>query len=168
MHVRTPTLRVGLLLLVVSFSGAVGCKNQEKCNDAMSTARKAMQDEFLDMALARQWRDHAGKICGQGPELQTLDKEIVDREAALAKAVEDAAKKAADDGQAALKQAEKLWKSWDKLEEKEQDKAALVKVNKKARKLVLGLTPDYAKQVETYNSKQYKARTKKLAKEEKK
>lgn len=155
------------LLLFVATSAAAGCKNKEKCDEALTTARKAMQDEFLDMDLARQWRQHAGKICGQGPELETLDKEILDREAALAQAAADAAKKAADDGQKAIKEATKLWKSYDKLEEKEQDKKALDKVKKKAAKLVVGLTPEYAKQVEDNNKKQYKARLKKLEKDKK-
>jgi hypothetical protein len=158
---------VPVLLLLVSAVATAGCKNQEKCDEALSTARKAMQDEFLDMDLARQWRQHAGKICGQGGELEKLDKEILDREAALAQAVADAAKKAADDGQNAIKESTKLWKSFDKLDEKEQDKKALSKVKKKAAKLVIGLTPEYAKQVEDNNKKQYKARLKKLEKAEK-
>src|SRR5690606_24645685 len=46
----------------------VGCKNQQKCDEALQTARQALQDDYLDFALARQWREHAGKICGAGSE----------------------------------------------------------------------------------------------------
>jgi SHS2 domain-containing protein len=156
-----------VLLLLLSLVATAGCKNQQKCDEALATARKAMQDEFLDMDLARQWRQHAGKICGQGPELEKLDKEILDREAALTQAAADAAKKAADDGKKAIEKATKLWKSFDKLDEKEQDKKALGKIKKKTAKLVSGLTPEYAKQVQDYNKKQYKSRLRKLEKDEK-
>lgn len=169
MQFRIPSLKVASLLVSSSLAFSAGCnKNQEKCNEALATARKAMQDEFLDMDLARQWRQHAGKVCGQGTELQTLDKEILDREAALAQAVVDAANKAKADGEAAIKKATKLWKGFDKIDEKEQDSKALKKIKKKAAKLVLGLTPEYAKQVEDFNKKQYKSRAKKLEEAEKK
>jgi hypothetical protein len=168
MQFRILSLKVVSLVMMVAATSTVACKKQEKCDEALATARKAMTDGFLDMELARQWRQLAGKVCGQGTALQTLDKEIVDREAALAQAVVDAAKKAADDGAAAVAKATKLWKSFDKLEEKEQDKAALVKIKKKANKLVAGLTPEYGKQVADYNTKQYKSRLKKLEEKEKK
>lgn len=162
MSVRVSSLKAAVVLITIAASAATGCKDQAKCDDAFATARKAMQDEFLDMDLARQWRDHAGKICGSGTDLSGLDKEILDKEAAIAKAIADAAQKAADDGQAALKKAEKLWKGFDKLDEKEQDTKALKKIDKKAKTLVNGLTPEYAKQVEDFNKKKYKALAKKL------
>jgi hypothetical protein len=168
MHHRNPTAKAGLALLLLALSTAPGCKDKAKCDEALNTAKKAMQDEFLDMDLARQWRDHAGKICGQGPELEALDKEIIDREAALAKAVADAAQQAADDGKAALEKATKLWKKFDKLDEEKQDKKALNQAKKKANQLVVGLTPEYGKQVDEFNEKQYKSRAKKLQKDEKK
>lgn len=162
MRIRNSSFIFGMSLLALTATLFSGCKDSEKCTEALNTARQAMKDEYLDMALARQWRDHAGKICGQGAELQALDQEILDREAALAQAAAAAAKKAADDGAAALKNAQKVWKSWDKLDEDKQDKKSLAKTNTKAAKLGNGLLPEYAKQVADYNKKQYKARAKKL------
>jgi hypothetical protein len=88
--------------LGVAFTGSVGCKDQQKCDDALKTSRQAMQDEFLDMALARQWREFAGKACGTGAELSALDKDIVDREVALSKTAEDKAKADEAAGKAAV------------------------------------------------------------------
>ncbi len=148
----------GFLAVAVSGSGLVACKDQEKCDEALATARKSMQDEFLDMALARQWRDRAGKMCGVGPELETLDKEILDKEAAINKEIEDKAKAEAEAGQKAIEDAGKLWAKYDKLEDKEKDKKALKKVKKEAFNLEKGLAIDYAKQIREYNEKQFEKR----------
>lgn len=158
---------VGLVVAVLASSSLFGCKDQAKCDEALATARKSMQDEFLDMALARQWRDHAGKTCGAGPEVDALDKEIVAKEAAIVKAAEDKAKAEADAGKAAIERAGKIWSAFDKAQKDEKDedksKSALKKAKKKADKLVKGLTPAYGKQVLDYNKKAYKKRQKALA-----
>ncbi len=148
----------GLLVVAVSGAGLVGCKDQQKCDEALATARKSMQDEFLDMALARQWRDRAGKMCGAGPELETLDKEILDKEAAIIKAAEDKAKAEAEAGQKAIEEAGKVWSGYDDLEDKEKDKKALKKAKKEAQKLEKGLAVEYAKQIRAYNEKQFDKR----------
>ena len=139
-----------------------GCKDQQKCNEALQTARQAMQDEYLDMALARQWREHAGKLCGVGPELHTLDQEILAKEAAITKAAADkaAAEKAA--GEKAIEDSQALWKSFDELEKEAKDLKALKKTYNQAKKLMLGLAVAYAEQVKTYNEKQYDKRKTKL------
>lgn len=144
---------VGLATLL-----SVGCKDQEKCDDGLKTARQAMQDEFLDMDLARKWRDYAGKICGAGPELTALDKEIVDREAALTKAAEDRAKAEAEAGKKAIQAAGKLWKKFDALKDEEKTEAALKKVKSKTKKLQVGLTPAYGEQLQKYNDKEFAKR----------
>jgi hypothetical protein len=136
----------------------VGCKDQAKCDDALKTARQAMQDEFLDMDLARKWRDFGGKICGAGPALDALDKEIVDREAALLKAADDKAKAEAAAGKSSVDASAKLWKKFDKLEDKEKTPAALKKLRSKVNKLLVGLAPAYAEQVKKYNDKEYQKR----------
>jgi len=136
----------------------VGCKDQAKCDDALKTSRQALQDEFLDLDLARKWRDFAGKICGTGPALEALDKEIVDREAALVKAADDKAQAEAAAGKSSIDAAAKVWKKFDKLEDKEKTPAALKKLRAKAKKLVIGLAPAYAEQVTKYNEKEYKKR----------
>jgi len=160
-RVQVRSVVVGLLVAAAA-SASVGCKDQEKCDQALETARKAMKDEFLDMALARQWREHAGKECGVGTELDALDKEILEKEAALIKAVEDKAKAEAEAGQKALDKSATIWAKFDKLDDKEKDEAALKKTAKKADKLAKGLAPDYAKQVKKYNKEQNKKRLKKL------
>ena len=151
------------LCLGLAPSFALGCQDKEKCNEALATSRKSMTDEYLDMALARQWRDHAGKLCGQGEELAALDKQIIEREAALAKAAADQAKKEAENGQAAIEKAKGLFLKWDKLEKAdEKNKKSLKAIKKKADKLVLGLSPAYAKQVSDYVKKAYSKRDKAL------
>ncbi len=150
-----PVAVVGLTLLS-------GCKDQQKCNEALQTARQAMQDEYLDMALARQWREHAGKLCGVGPELQTLDQEILAKEAAIVKAAADkaAAEKAA--GEKAIEDSKALWTSFDELEKEAKTLNALKKTYNQAKKLMLGLPVGYAEQVKLYNEKQYDKRKTKL------
>ncbi len=160
---RKSTMGV-LPLLGLSCALLLGCKDQAKCDEALATARKAMQDEYLDMALARQWREHAAKICGAGDTLSTLDREIVEREAALAKAAEEAAKKAAEDGTKALEAAKALWKAWDELEDKKQTEKSLAKVKKKADRAVDGLTEAYAQQVLDYNTSKFGKRQKRFEK----
>lgn len=142
--------------------GAVGCKDQQKCNDALQTARQAMQEQYLDMALARQWREHAGKVCGVGPELQTLDKEILDREASIAKAAADKAKAEMEAGQKAIESAKELWKAFDELEKDAKDAKALKKTHSDAKKLMAGLVLAYADQLKAFNDKQYEKRKAKL------
>jgi hypothetical protein len=160
---QTPSGRlIQALCAVTVIATQPACQDPAKCTEALQTARKAMQDEFLDMALARQWRDHAGKVCGAGPELEGLDKEIVAREVALAKAVEDKAKKEAEDGKKALATAAKLWKKFEDRPEEERDKKRLDKTRNTIKKMTAGLSEDYAKQVNEFNDKQYKKNKKAL------
>jgi hypothetical protein len=161
---REMKLRSAVGIVVCSWLLLAGCKDQQACTDGLATARKAMTDEFLDMALARQWRDYAGKVCGAGPDVEALDKEIVAREAAITKAAEDKAKAEAEAGQKALEAAKKVWQGFDKLEDKEKTPEALKKSSKKASKLIEGLTPDYGKQVIDFNKKELSKRKKALAK----
>src|SRR5690606_1740522 len=135
---------VSLATVVLGLGLTSGCKDQAKCNEALATARQAMQDDYLDMTAARQWRDHAGKLCGAGTEIQTLDQEILAKEAAIAKAAADkaAAEKAA--GEKAIEDSKALWKSWDDLEKDAKDLKALKKTYNQAKKLMLGLPIAYA------------------------
>lgn len=151
-------------VVLTGLASLVGCKDQEKCTEALQTARQAMQDEYLDMALARQWREHAGKICGVGPELETLDREILERESALAKAAEEKAKAEADAGRAAIEESKSLWGGYDELEKADKDLKALKKTYSASKKLVVGLVPVYAEQVKAYNEKQYERRKAKFDK----
>lgn len=139
-----------------------GCKDQQKCNDALQTARQSMQDEYLDMALARQWREHAGKLCGVGAELEALDRDILAKEAAIVKAVADkaAAEKAA--GEKAIEDSKALWRSFDELQKEAKDVKALKQTYNQTKKLLAGLPVAYGEQVKTYNETQYDKRKTKL------
>lgn len=139
-----------------------GCKDQQKCKDALQTARQALQDEYLDIALARQWREHAGKVCGVGPDLDALDKDILGKEAAIAKAATDKATAEKAAGEKAIEESKSLWKSFDELEKEAKDLKALKKTYNQAKKLMLGLPVAYAEQVKAYNEKQYDKRKTKL------
>jgi hypothetical protein len=166
---RTNGVRItkASVAFALCFAGAAGCKDQQKCNDALQTARQAMQDQYLDMALARQWRDHAGKVCGVGPELQTLDKEILDREAAITKAAADKAKAEMEAGQKAMEAAKELWKGFDELDKEAKDLKTLKKTYSDSKKLMAGLVVAYADQLKAYNDKQFEKRKTRLEAEAK-
>lgn len=61
----------------------LGCsgKNQEKCDEAIQTTRKALQLE--NTQSARQWRERAYTYCEAGSSLQALDGELVKTEQAI-------------------------------------------------------------------------------------
>ncbi len=173
MQASNRCVSLGLVAVLLGSGSSLGCellegKDQARCDEALATARKSMQDDFLDMSLARQWRDHAGKACGVGPELQTLDKEILDKEAALAKAVVDKANAEREAGQKAIDEITKVWDAYDKLAKDEKDKDELKKQlkkhDKKAKQAIKDgkLTPDYGKQALEYAKDKYDTRKKKL------
>lgn len=88
---RSPAWLVSAALGVALF----GCqtKDPEKCTEAQQVVRKSL--DAGDFNLARQWREYAYKQCDDATLLSGLDKEIVDREAAVqAEAAETARKKA--------------------------------------------------------------------------
>lgn len=152
---------VGVLSALLGLT-AVGCQDKEKCDDALRTARQAMQDEYLDMQLARQWRDYAGKACGAGESLAALDQEILAREAELAKQEQEKAAAAEAAGRQAIETSKQLWRDYDDLDAKQRDREQLKSTYSKAKKLVSGLTEAYAQQVQEYNEKQYEKRKQKL------
>jgi hypothetical protein len=85
----------GLLLGLAAGAVLFGCQTKDpaKCTEAQQVLRKAL--DARDFALARQWREYAYKQCDDATLLGGLDKEIVDREAAVqAEAAEATRKKA--------------------------------------------------------------------------
>jgi len=72
-----------LLVLVVTFS-AFGCsvKDAAKCQEALDGTRKSVAAS--DAALTAQWRERAYKYCEDPAALATLDREIVEKQAAEA------------------------------------------------------------------------------------
>jgi hypothetical protein len=102
MSERIGTIVVGMILL-----SAIGCSNKDaaKCANGLATARQALTAK--DLGLASQWREYAYKQCEDVAQLAQLDKEIVDRQAALAKEASDKAKTVAQQQQLLS-----LFKSW--------------------------------------------------------
>jgi hypothetical protein len=74
---RTLTRVLAIAAAPLLLASASGCnrKDPQKCEQAQSVTRQAIQAE--DFALAAQWRDYAYKQCDEAAGLQNLDQEIV-------------------------------------------------------------------------------------------
>ncbi len=96
---RPPRARAVLAALCLCLFALGGCKKKDaaKCTEAQNTIRQAIAGE--DFASARQWREYAYKQCADQSELDALDKEIVEKEAAMQKrkADEEATKRRTDE-----------------------------------------------------------------------
>jgi hypothetical protein len=149
-----------LTCALVALSTISGCVDKEKCEQAVSVTRDALAKEQTD--LARQWRDRAWKMCNDPAGTQALDKEIVAKEAEIAKRTEDAAKQAGLAAQQRMNTATAVWKGFDALEEKDRTLERLEPYREKAARMSAGLTPEYAQQIDTYNAREY-AKRKQLA-----
>ncbi|GMV13238.1 MAG: hypothetical protein AMXMBFR56_14620 [Polyangiaceae bacterium] len=99
---RTPKLAVCLAFLAVS---ACNQKDPKKCENAQSVIRQGIVAE--DFAAARQWRDYAYKHCADRTALDALDKDIVDKEAAV-----QSRKAAEDQKRQQTEQLVKLFSEW--------------------------------------------------------
>jgi hypothetical protein len=88
-----------LLFGLSAGTALVGCqtKDPEKCTEAQQVVRKSLDAQ--DFALARQWREYAYKQCDDATALAGIDKEIVDREAAVQAEAAKAAKLKAENEQ---------------------------------------------------------------------
>jgi hypothetical protein len=148
---------IGAITLVAAM-GATGCVDKEKCDEAVRVTRDALSKEQPD--LARQWRDRAWKICSDPNLTAPLDKEITDKEAELAKRAGDQQKQIADAAQQRMNTATTVWRTFDKLDPKAQTEPQLAAHKAKADRMSQGLPPDYAKQVDDYNSREYAKRLK--------
>ena len=136
--------------------GAPACVDKQKCDEAISVTRDALTKDQPD--IARQWRDRAWKLCNDATLTSPLDKEIVDKEAELAKRAADSAKQMADAAQQRLNQATTIWKSYDALDPKDRTAAKLEQYKANAARMTQGLPPEYAKQIDDYNAAQYSRR----------
>jgi hypothetical protein len=142
-----------------------GCVDKEKCDEAVRVTRDALAKEATD--IARQWRDRAWKMCDDTTTVSTLDQEIVAKEAEIRKRAEDQAKAIADAAQQRMQTAQVVWRKFDKLEAEKQTSDALDTYREKADSMSEGLPPEYAKQVDDFNAKQFKSRKKRVDKLEK-
>jgi len=152
--------RIGLLIPVLALS-AVACVDKEKCDEATRVTRDALAKDQPD--IARQWRDRAWKICNDATLTSPLDKEILDKEAALAKRDADLKKQVADASQQRLNTATAIWKGFDKLDPKDQTEERLKAYEEKAARMSAGLPPEYAKQIDDYNARELARRQKVVA-----
>jgi hypothetical protein len=143
-------------MVLATTAGVSGCVDKAKCDEAITTTRDALSKNQPD--IARQWRDRAWKICNDSAVTSPLDKEITDKEAAIAKQAADSAKVLAEGSQMRMNQATSIWKAFDKLEEKDRTVANLDQYKTKAGRTTEGLPPEYAKQIEDYNAQQYQLR----------
>jgi hypothetical protein len=133
-----------------------GCVDKEKCDEAIRVTRDALTKEQPD--IARQWRERAWKICNDATTTSALDKEIVDKEAALAKRAADQAQAVADAAQQRMHTSMLVWRGFDKLDEKDRTDERLLAHKEKADHMSQGLPPEYAKQVDDYNEKEFARR----------
>jgi len=87
---------VNRAMLALPLVLALGCnqKDAEKCTQALGTTRQAATAE--DFALAKQWREYAYKQCDDQSALASLDKELGEREGAVAARKDAEAKKKAE------------------------------------------------------------------------
>lgn len=93
-----------LALLAVAVTGCPR-KDPKKCEEAQGVIRQGIAAE--DFAAARSWRDYAYKHCADRAALDALDKDIVEKEAAVK------TKKAADDTKRQqTEQLVKLFSEW--------------------------------------------------------
>jgi hypothetical protein len=92
-------MRLGELLLLGATISALGCseKDATKCQEALDGTRKSLAAG--DQGLTRQWRNRAYQYCADQAALATLDKQIVEQEAAVAAAkLAEAQRKAQNEG----------------------------------------------------------------------
>jgi hypothetical protein len=130
-----------------------GCVDKEKCDEAVRVTREALSKEQPD--LARQWRDRAWKICDDSAITSPLDQQILEKEAELKKREEDLQKQVAESAKKRINTAQKVWLAFDQLEEKDRTADRLAAHKQKAAKMAQGLPPEYQKQIEDYNQREF-------------
>jgi hypothetical protein len=145
--------RSGLFLLALS---GTGCVDKEKCDEALRVARDSLSKD--QPAIARQWRERAWNLCNDQTTTATLDKEITDKEAEIAKKTTDTAKAVADAGQQRMRTASQVWRGYDALPADQHSAAILAVYHDKASKMSQGLPADYSKQIDDYNEREYNKR----------
>lgn len=146
-------------------SGAVcvalgGCQLFEqdsgRCQQSVDTVRQAIS--LKDFASARSWRDYTWKVCDERGIIATLDKEIVDAEAAYAAELKAAADKAKQLAQKRINDAQALWRKFDGEKPEARTREALDATRKSAKRLETGLTKEYAAKLQAYNEGEYQKR----------
>src|SRR5688572_26957320 len=138
---------------------SAGCQllgqDPARCEQSAATVRQAVS--FKDFESARKWRDYTWKVCDERAVVATLDKEILDGEAAL-----DAETKAKAQALQLAKQrinaAQAAWYAFDRTSAEEHTQEALDATRKSAKRLEEGLPPQLAEKIAAYNAAQYEKR----------
>src|SRR5688572_17207483 len=154
---RTLACTLGGLSLLTAASGcALFGQDPARCDQSVATVRQAIG--FKDFAAARTWREYTWKVCDERGVIATLDKELVDAEAAAAKEAADAKAKSAKLAQERINAAQKQWRAFDGETPDKKTEPALEAVRKSATRLESGLTPTFAQQLRKYNDGEYQKR----------
>jgi len=127
-----------------------------RCEQSAATVRQAIG--FKDFASARTWREYTWKVCDERGVIATLDKEIVDAEAAVTAEAAAAKKKALGLAKERINAAQKLWRAFDADAAADKTSQALEATRKSAARLESGLSPDYARQLRKYNEAEHQKR----------
>lgn len=153
----------GRAVIIMMALGAclTGCdqlfgQDPARCEQSVATVRQAIT--FKDFALARKWRDYTWKVCDEKAVIATLDKELVDAEAAAAAEAEATAKQAAQLAQDRINAAQKLWRQFDAEPAANRTQKTLAATRKSAKRLESGLLPTYAQKLSAYNDGEYEKR----------
>lgn len=139
---------------------ASGCQlfgqDPARCDQSVATVRQAIG--FKDFASARTWREYTWKVCDDHAVIASLDKEIVDGEAAVATEAAAAKKNTAKLAKDRINAAQKLWRGFDAETAANRNEQGLDEVRKSAARLESGLTPTFAQQLRKYNEGEYQKR----------
>jgi phytoene dehydrogenase-like protein len=149
-----------LSLMAPVLALASGCQlfgqDPARCDQSVATVRQAIG--FKDFASARKWREYTWKVCDERGVVATLDKEIVDAEAAVAAEADAAKKNAVKLAKDRINAAQKLWRAFDAETPANRNEQALDAARKSATRLENGLTPTFAQQLRKYNEGEYQKR----------
>jgi len=152
--------RASALAVVALAVLAGGCQllgqDTARCEQSVATVRQAIG--FKDFASARTWREYTWKVCDERGVIATLDKEIVDAEAAVAAEAAAAKKKALGLAKERINAAQKLWRLFDAEAAAAKTEQALEATRKSAARLESGLTAEYAQQLRKYNEGEHQKR----------
>jgi phytoene dehydrogenase-like protein len=147
----------GLWLAAALFGGCqLFGQDPARCDQSVATVRQAIG--FKDFASARTWREYTWKVCDERGVVATLDKEIIDAEAAVAAEAEAAKKKLARSAQERINAAQKLWRAFDAEAPANRNEQGLDATRKSAARLENGLPPTFAQQLRKYNEGEYQKR----------
>jgi phytoene dehydrogenase-like protein len=147
---RSPELGPALIMVGALLSGCqLFGQDTARCDQSVATVRQAIG--FKDFASARKWREYTWKVCDERAVVATLDKELVDAEAAAAAEVEAAKKNAMKQAKNSINAAQRLWRAFDAEAPENRNEQALEATSKSAARLESGLSPTFAQQLRKYN-----------------